>query len=90
MKIKLNYKQEKFVETQVNNGKFATVDEVVNLALQLLEKMGGEYDRSLEETREKVDAGWAELDRGEGLDGETVVMEILERFKVVREKADYA
>ena len=41
MKIKLNSKQERFVETQVNSGKFATVDEVVNLALQLLEKMGG-------------------------------------------------
>ena len=88
MKIKLNSKQERFVETQVNSGQFATVDEVVNLALQLLEKMGGEYEKWMEETREKVDAGWAELDRGEGLDGETVVMEILERFKVAREEAE--
>ena len=88
MKIKLNSKQEKFVETQVNNGKFATVDEVVNSALQLLEKMGGEYDRWIEETREKVDVGWAELERGEGLDGETVVMEILERFKIAREEVE--
>ena len=88
MKVKLNSKQEKFVETQVNSGKFATVDEVVNLALQLLEKVGGEYEEWMEETREKVDAGWAELDRGEGLDGETVVMEILDRFKVARGEAE--
>ena len=82
MKIKLNSKQERFVETQVNSGQFATVDEVVNLALQLLEKMGGEYEKWMEETREKVDAGWAELDRGEGLDGETVVMEIFAQLSL--------
>ena len=35
----------------------------------------------IEETRQKVDFAIAELERGEGLDGETVVNEILEKFK---------
>ena len=40
----------------------------------------------IEETRQKVDFAIAELERGEGLDGETVVNEILERFQKAREK----
>jgi antitoxin ParD1/3/4 len=38
----------------------------------------------IEETREKVDVAIVELERGEGLDGETVVMDILERFRHAR------
>lgn len=86
MKITLNSQQEIFVESQINSGKFTNADEVINTAFQLLEKMNEEYEQWVEETREKIDVGWAELDRGEGLDGETVVREILDRFKVAREE----
>lgn len=86
MKITLNSQQENFVESQINSGKFTSADEVINTAFQLLEKMNEEYEQWVEETREKIDVGWAELDRGEGLDGETVVREILDRFKVAHEE----
>ena len=75
MKMKLTPEQEKFIEVQVNSGKFATFEEVINRALKLLE-----YEQWVKETREKFDAGFAELERGEGLDGEAVVRGILERF----------
>lgn len=86
MKITLNSQQENFVDSQINSGKFTNADEVINTAFKLLEKMNEDYEMWMEETREKIDVGWAELDRGEGLDGETVVMEILDKFKVAREE----
>ncbi|MDJ0556896.1 MAG: type II toxin-antitoxin system ParD family antitoxin [Microcoleaceae cyanobacterium MO_207.B10] len=76
MNIKLTPEQEKFIEVQVNSEKFATFEEAIDKAMKLLE-----YQQWIEETREKIDAGVAELDRGEGLDGEVVIMEILNRFK---------
>lgn len=44
-----------------------------------------EYVEWVEDTRRKVDVAIAELERGEGLDGETVVIKILERFQKARE-----
>ena len=81
MNIKLTPEQEKFIEVQVNSGKFATFEEVINRGLKLLE-----YEQWVKETREKIDAGLVELDRGEGLDGEAVIMDILNRFKAAREE----
>ncbi|GGA12241.1 type II toxin-antitoxin system ParD family antitoxin [Okeania sp. KiyG1] len=72
MNIKLTPEQEKFIEIQVNSGNFATFEEVIDKAFKLLE-----YQQWMEETPEKIDSGVAELDRREGLDGEAVVMDIL-------------
>lgn len=83
MNIRLTPEQEKFIEVQVNSGKFATVEEAIDKALKLLE-----YQQWIEETREKIDADLAELDRGEGLDGEVVIMDILNRFKAAREERE--
>jgi len=54
----------------------------------LLKKLQGEYEQWIEETRNKIDIGIAELDGGEGLDGEAVVAEILERFKQARQERE--
>lgn len=81
MNIKLTPEQEKFIEVQVNSRKFASFEDVINRALKLLE-----YEQWVEETREKIDAGLAELERGEWLDGETVIRGILERFQESKKK----
>ncbi|MEO1559253.1 MAG: hypothetical protein AAFS12_06325, partial [Cyanobacteria bacterium J06632_19] len=60
-------------------------EEIADIAFRLLEKLNAEYAQWIEETRQKVDVAIAELERGEGLDGETVVAEILERFQKARE-----
>ena len=62
-----------------------SAEEVVDIAFRLFEKLNSEYTEWIEEIREKVDVAVAELERGEGLDGETVVMEILDRFKRERQ-----
>ncbi|MCU0571244.1 MAG: type II toxin-antitoxin system ParD family antitoxin [Oculatellaceae cyanobacterium Prado106] len=85
MEILLKPEQQQFVQAQIASGKFTNADEVVDVAFRLLEKLGNEYSQWIEETREKIDLARVELERGEGLDGETVVHQILDRFQQARE-----
>jgi antitoxin ParD1/3/4 len=88
MQISLKPERQKFIQEQIASGKFTEVEEVVDIALQILEKLNADYAQWIEETREKVDVAIAELERGEGLDGETFVMEILEKFRKAREEKE--
>lgn len=88
MSINLKPEHEQFIIAQIASGRFTNADEVIDTALRLLEKLNDEYIQWVEETRQKVDVAIAELDRGEGLNGETVVMQILERFQKAREASE--
>ncbi|WP_354636354.1 type II toxin-antitoxin system ParD family antitoxin [Planktothricoides raciborskii] len=81
MQITLNKQQEEFIAAQLARGNFNHPDEVVNAAFRLLEQLQTEHEEWLTETRAKVEEAVAEMDRGEGLDGETFVLGILERFQ---------
>ena len=85
MHIQIKPEHEKFIQAQIATGKYNNPEEVADIAFKLLEKLNIEYAQWIEETRQKVDVAIAELERGEGLDGETVVTEILERFQKARE-----
>jgi antitoxin ParD1/3/4 len=85
MNISLKPEHEQFILAQIATGKYRKLEEVVDIAFRLLEKLNTEYAEWIEETRQKVDVAIVELERGEGLDGETIVMEILERFQRVRQ-----
>lgn len=85
MNIELKPEHEQFIQTQIASGKFTNADEVIDVAFKLLEKLNSEYVQWAEETRQKVDVAIAEIERGEVLDGETVVMQILEKFQKARE-----
>jgi antitoxin ParD1/3/4 len=50
---------------------------VLQVALNLLEQERQSYQSWVIETREKVREGIESLDRGEGIDGETVVKDLL-------------
>ena len=50
---------------------------MITEALQLLEQRDKHYQQWVEETREKVQVGIAQLERGEGIDGEEVFRELL-------------
>lgn len=88
MNFTLKPEHEQFIQSQVASGKFANREEVIDTAFRLLKKLQNEYEQWIEETREKIDIGIAELDRGEGLDGEAVIAEILERFKQARQNQE--
>ncbi|HAO13344.1 MAG TPA: type II toxin-antitoxin system ParD family antitoxin [Planktothrix sp. UBA8407] len=87
MQITLNKEQEGFIAAQLAKGNFSHPDEVVNAAFKLLEKLQTEYQDWLTETRTKVQSAALELDNGESLDGETFVLEILERFHQAKGEA---
>ena len=85
MTIQLKPEQEKFIEAQVASGKYNSPEEVMDKMFLVFERLQSEYDEWVKETRQKIDVAIAEIERGEGLDGETVVNELLERFKKARE-----
>ncbi|MBD1929657.1 type II toxin-antitoxin system ParD family antitoxin [Trichocoleus sp. FACHB-90] len=85
MSISLKPEQEQFIQEQLKTGKYQTVDQVIIEAFRLLEERDKDYEQWVQETREKIDAAAASLDRGEGQDGEEVVNRILERFRQVRQ-----
>ncbi|WP_414518870.1 ribbon-helix-helix domain-containing protein [Nostoc sp. PCC 9305] len=85
MNIELKPEHEQFIQAQIASGKFTNADEVIDVAFHLLEKLNSEYVQWVEETRQKVDVAIAEVEGGELLDGETVVMQILEKFQKARE-----
>jgi antitoxin ParD1/3/4 len=85
MNIALNPEQEQLIQSKLKSGKYATATDVIVEALRLLEERDRHYEKWLAETREKVTVGLAELDRGEGIDGEVVIANLREKFKKARE-----
>ncbi|MEG5160212.1 type II toxin-antitoxin system ParD family antitoxin [Microcoleus sp. AT3-A2] len=90
MKITLKPEQQKFIEAQVTSGRYPSAEEVIAAALELLAdnsdpKESNSYHKWVEETRPKVSTGIAQLDRGEGIDGEIVIARLQEKFRKMRE-----
>jgi antitoxin ParD1/3/4 len=85
MSITLNPEQESIVTNLIATGSFQTADEVLQVALKLLEIERQSYQSWVAETREQVREGIESLDRGEGVDGETVVNDLLAKLRRVKE-----
>jgi antitoxin ParD1/3/4 len=81
MTMQLKPEQEKFIQTQVASGKYSSPEEVINKMFLVFERLQSEYDEWVAETRQKVHLATAEIERGEGLNGETAIAELLARFK---------
>ncbi|MBH8566226.1 type II toxin-antitoxin system ParD family antitoxin [Nostoc sp. CENA67] len=81
MSISLTPDQERFIQTKLEAGKYRSAEELLEIALRLLD----EYDRAdaewIEDVREKIDQAIAASDHTAPVDGETFVNQILERFQ---------
>jgi antitoxin ParD1/3/4 len=84
MAIVLKPEQERFIQSQIDAGQFSNPEQVIDTAFRLLEQQSAEYLQWVNEVREKVTIARDEVARGEVLDGETVVNDILERFRQAR------
>ncbi len=84
MKISLTPNQENLIQKKLEAGKYNSVEEVLEIALRLLD----EYDRAeaewVEDVREKIDAAIAVSEHTPPIDGEAFVNQILERFEQQR------
>ncbi len=85
MSITLNSEQETIVANLIATGSFQTADEVLQVALKLLETERKSYRLWVSQTREQVREGIESLDRGEGVDGETVVNDLLAKLRQAKE-----
>jgi antitoxin ParD1/3/4 len=85
MSITLNSEQETIVANLIATGSFQTADEVLQVALKLLETERKSYQLWVAQTREQVREGIESLDRGEGVDGETVVNDLLAKLRQAKE-----
>ena len=85
MNITFKSEEEQLIQAKLKSGKYATAYEVIVEALRLLEERDKQYEKWVEETREKVAVGMAQLDRGEGIDGEIVIARLREKLKKVGE-----
>ena len=78
MNITLKLEQEQFIQSQIERGIFANPEQAIEAALRLLEEQSISYEQWLEENRQKVEVGLAQLERGEKFPLE-VAFERLER-----------
>ena len=61
------------------SGNYATADEVISVALDLLERLDPEVEREWADMRESVRQGKAESDAGSGILGDEVFDELRRR-----------
>ncbi len=85
MNITLKPQQEQFLREKLNSGKYATIDEVIAEAFQLLEERDKDYQQWLDETKEKVAAGIEQANRGQLTDGKVAMARLREKLSQARE-----
>lgn len=85
MNINLKPDQEALIQAKLQSGQYQTVDDVIQAALNLLEEQDKAYKEWVIETRTKVDEGIASLERGERIDGETFVNQLMAELKQAKE-----
>ncbi|WP_373528002.1 type II toxin-antitoxin system ParD family antitoxin [Nostoc sp.] len=85
MSITFSPEQEQIIQVLLATGQFKNVDEVNQTALRLLAEETLSQQVWLEETRTKIDEGIASLEKGEGIDGETFVNQLLTQLKQAKE-----
>jgi antitoxin ParD1/3/4 len=85
MNIAIKPEQEQFIQSQIDRGRFKSADEAAFHAFKLLEEKYRDYEEWIEDTRQKVDVGIAELDRGEGVELDLVIERLQQKFQSARE-----
>ncbi|MFM7437354.1 MAG: type II toxin-antitoxin system ParD family antitoxin [Snowella sp.] len=84
MNISLTPHQESLIQSKLQTGKYHSAEEVLEIALRLLD----EYDRTeaewVKDMREKVDAAITASEETKPIDGETFIKQIIERFREVQ------
>lgn len=76
MNISLKPEQQQFIKSQVEKGKYASVDEVINAAFRLLE----EREHRLEELSQQIVLGSEQIAKGQVTDGEIVFARLQKRI----------
>ncbi len=79
MEIMLSPRLTQLVEQQIASDQYESVDELFEVALNLLAKRD-QYDQWVQDIGEKIDVATQQLDRGEGVDGEMAISRLRQRL----------
>ena len=82
----LTSEHETLIQNQLATGRYTNAEEVLETALHLLTELDAENQTWLEEVRQRIAIGLAELDRGEGVDGPTVMNKFPHKFQVAKQE----
>ena len=89
MNITLTPEQVEIIQQKLQSGRYKTIDDLLTQALLLLDDWDEcsltEDSDWIEATRKKVDAAIISLEANSGTDGETVVTQMLDKFRKARE-----
>lgn len=83
MNVNLKPEYEKFIQEQIANGQFNSVDEVMNEAIKLLELRVNR----LEKVRQKIALGTEQIANGQVTDGEIVFARLQEKIRAMTEES---
>lgn len=83
--LTISPEHEKLIQNHLDTGRYNNAEEVLVIALQLLTRLDTEHQAWIEETRQQIAIGIAELDQGEGVDGPTVMNQYLQKFQAARQ-----
>lgn len=82
MNIILKPEQEQFIQAEIKNGRYETVEQVISEALKLLEEYNRQRDEiRLEELRGKIAVGSEQIKKGQVTDGEEVFARLQEKLR---------
>lgn len=96
--VSITPQQEKFIQSQIESGRYPSADEMIFMALELLEESiyledsdnKRRYEKWVEETKKKIAIGIEQLDRGESIDGEEFFKELLEEISHEQQAIQWA
>ncbi|MFB2919024.1 type II toxin-antitoxin system ParD family antitoxin [Aerosakkonema funiforme] len=87
MNISLSSEIEKFIESQVESGKYPSAEEVIVAGIRLLEERERIYKGRFEELKSEILLGVEASERGEVIDGETVFFQLQQKLQQRRDQA---
>ncbi|AFZ26547.1 putative transcriptional regulators containing the CopG/Arc/MetJ DNA-binding domain [Cylindrospermum stagnale PCC 7417] len=85
MSIQLKPETQQLIQSHIATGNYTDADEVIRKALKLLSEWEIGYQQWVEESRQKVTVGLAQIERGEVVDGEAVMERLQEKIIKARE-----
>ncbi|NMG18142.1 MULTISPECIES: type II toxin-antitoxin system ParD family antitoxin [Bromeliae group (in: Brasilonema)] len=81
MNISLKPEHEQFIQSQIQAGRYANAEDVMNEALKLMQAR----EQRLEELRQKIAVGKEQIARGEVTDGEIVFAQLQDKINKIAE-----
>jgi antitoxin ParD1/3/4 len=84
MNLTLKPELTEFIQQEILTGKYASLEEAIEAALNLLKSQSA-TDKLATELREKIDSAVTQLDRGEGLNGEAVIAGLRAKLQAATE-----